>query len=816
MLVLTLCCSAKSFSQSILLDYQEELLNEILLDLNDRYEVEVSVNSKLSNACSITIQASFDTIDSALEALATRCGLEVVKIGNVFSFRTGSIQEEVVEVKKRDYLYQGRAIEYGSEEPLPFAVVSTVDKQLVTDENGRFSFRSSRGKELVKLQSLGYYDSDTTLNEGATLRVVLRPRAKSLEEVVVLGDRGSAPITNIGDKSGYIQLNDVGNNLVPGLSDNLVFNNLRQYPGIMAAGESIADFVIWGSYAGQTHVVYDGISLFNSWGINDDMGRVNPYMIKHVEVYKGGYNVPYGDRVGGVVLIDGKSGNTNNPEANVSLTNQLFSTYLNVPLFQGSSSLQVATRTTLSQSLDLASELDDGLDLIVPKYDYSDLHIKFSTALSQRDQLELSTIFSEDAYKGSLRIRTSQPIFRSIKINSEQRGASLKYSRNWQNGGLSSLVISRSEYTPQLTTNYFINRNAFTPVTDLRTDVWGNPLLEYRTRLTHTLAAKGKHQLQFNVEYVQNEASFMAIEGDTLIDTRLEELNRFSVYGHDQIRWSDKFTMQIGLKADAPSLGSKVYWQPRINGKFEFTPKWNLHFGWGLYNQFISRNSVVDELSNRADVWQVANGSTIPVLKSSHNVLGVGFQGGDFELSLEGFYKTTSGFTRYFVNRRAETIIGEGNAIARGIDLFAKAYLGNHVAWLSYSLSKVEERFGNGVRTTDYFLAPQSQRHELKAAMVFDLNPFELSVTNVYGSGFSNNPFTQDNEDFTDYWRTDLALQYQFEVASQKVEAGVSLLNVFNRNNIRLNQSISVPNGNVINTVGIPFTPTFYLNARIQ
>lgn len=816
MLVLALCCSTKSFAQTILLDYQEELLNEILLDLNDRYDVQVSINSKLSNACSITIKASFGSMDLALKALGEKCGLEVIRIGSVYAFRTIAVPLPIAEIDQVIYLYQGVLVETGSAEPLPFAIVSTPDRDLVTDENGRFSFKSSAEVQNVRLRSLGYQDADTLLWHGDVLKISLNPKSKALDEVVVLGDRGKAPITNIGEKSGYIQLNDVGNNLVPGLSDNLVFNNLRQYPGIMAAGESIADFVIWGSYAGQNHVIYDGISLFNSWGINDDMGRVNPFMIKHVEVYKGGYNVAYGDRVGGVVLIDGKSGNPNEFEAGLSLTNQLVSGYLSIPLFNGSSSLQMAGRKILSDEFDLAAELDDDIDLIVPKYNYSDLHVKFSTQLSANDLVEISTVLSEDAYEGVLRTRAVQPIFQGININSEQSGASLKYIRNWPSGGLSSMIVSRSKYTPELTTNYFVNRNIFSPVIDLRSDQWSNPILESRSRFTHTFAAVNRHQLQVNFEHVSNEAGFSSSEADAIVDIDNDQLSRVSFYAHDQIQWAKNFSMQIGLKSEAPSEGGKVYWQPRVNGLFNLTNRWNMHFGWGLYNQFISRNSVIDELGNRSDVWQVSSGASVPVLQSQHTVLGIGHQGEDFELSLEAFYKTTSGFTRYFVNRRGLSIIGQGDAIAKGVDLFARKHLGSHVVWLSYSLSKADERFGNGVRTTEYRSAPQSQKHELKAAAIFDLNPFQISVTNVYGSGFSNNTFVPNTEGLRPYWRTDLAFQYDFKASNQVFEAGVSILNLFNRRNIRLNQSVSVPNGDVINTVGIPFTPTLFLNWRIQ
>lgn len=812
-LLLVLCYSTKLFAQSISLDYQDELLNEILLDLNDRYEVQISVNAELSNGCTVTIKKEFKSIDLAMQALAKKCTLELVKLGEVYAFRAISVQETAKPLPP-NYLYQGTIREADSEEVLPFAVVITTNRSLVTDDYGRFSFISSAERETMLIRSLGYQDIDTVIMASNSLDISLAPRSMELEDVVVQAEMEDVAITNVGDGAGHIQLNNVNNNPVPGLSNNLIFNNLRLYPGIMAAGESIADFVIWGSYAGQNHVIYDGISLFNSWGINDDMGRVNPFMIKHVEVYKGGYNVPYGDRIGGVVLIDGKSGNPNQVESSISLTNQLVSGYLNIPLFNKTSTFQVAGRKSFVDPFNLSAESGDNLNLILPKYDYSDLHLKFSSQLGKNDYLELSTVLSTDSYKGRFRIRNAPGLLQDVNINSEQLGGSLKYAKGWANGGLSSFMLSQSHYKPELTTNYFVLRNITDQEFELRSELWNNPILEFRSRLTHTFPAVNNHQLQLNFEHVSNEVGFQSSGNELIIANATQRSSRFLIYGHDDIKISDNFSLQLGLKVDVPEYTDEVYYQPRINGQIDLSDRWSVHFGWGIYNQFISRNAVVDTLGNLTDIWQLANGRGIPVLESTHHVVGFGYKRAGFELSMEAYYKTSNGFSRYLVSRRASAIRFQGNGRSKGIDIFVKKHLKDHELWLSYSLAKADERFENGFRVSEYRLAPQSQRHELKAAAIFNLNPFRFSLTNVYGSGFSNFTFRRSREEFIPYWRTDIAFQYQFQLATQKVEAGFSMLNLFNRRNVRLNQSVNVPNGDIINTAGIPFTTTVYLNVN--
>lgn len=821
-LFIFLCFSVQVKAQSINLNYKGEPLNEILLALNDQYGIQISVNASLANDCLITINKDFNTMDLALKALADQCKLIMEKIGKVYTFRSREAEKPPIEEDKAQkkapnpvlYLYQGVIVERSTEEPLPFTSLKLSNQSLISDENGRFAFKSTEVKESVEFRSLGFDLVEAELSPGSNLVVTLTPKSVELNTIEVVGRREEFSVTNVGAKAGYMQFNDINNSLMPGLSNNIIFNNLRLYPGIMAAGESIADFVIWGSYAGQNHVTYDGISLFNSWGINDDMGRVNPYMVKNVEVYKGGYSATYGDRIGGVVLIDGKTGNPNQIDASVSLTNQLGSAYLNVPMFNKTSTLQIAGRKTLFESFNLSSDFSGDTSLIVPKYDYSDLHIKFSTLFKNSDRLEISSILSQDEYEGQQNVGRQNNILQDVNVNSEQYGTSVKYIKNWTQGGLSSFIFSQSEYRPELTTNYFLDFNNSGEVRNLRSEIWTNPISEYRAKLTHNFAATRGNQIQLSGEFINNKTSFQSSDRGRLRDNSSEALSRISLYVTDRIVLAPHFAIEAGLKADIPFTGSKTYLQPRLNGRLDLSKRWNVNFGWGIYNQFVSRNAIIDEIDNRSDIWQIADGVKVPVLSSTHNVLGLGYQGNSFEVSAQAYYKLSSGFSRYRLNRRGVSEFFEGEARSQGIDLFVKKQISRHQFWLSYSLAKVEERFTEKGRTSKYRPAPQNQRHELKAAAVFNFNPFKLSITNVYGSGFDNRTIDRNRNLDNTYLRTDFAVQYQFDLKAFGVETGISLLNIFNNENVRLNQSINVPDGGILNTVGIPFTPTIYANFR--
>jgi hypothetical protein len=150
------------------------------------------------------------------------------------------------------------------------------------------------------------------------------------------------------------------------------------------------------------------------------------------------------------------------------------------------------------------------------------------------------------------------------------------------------------------------------------------------------------------------------------------------------------------------------------------------------------------------------------------------------------------------------------------MDLLVKKFLGRHEAWASYTLSKTEESFPY-FPVNEYVEAPQDQRHEIKGAFLLNLKPFFISANYVYGSGFADRPsfFLEEAERYP-YSRLDAAFIYRHSVKSYHFEAGISILNLLNTENIKQSNFIRIPgaqSGSIsIHAEAVPFTPTIYLN----
>ena len=135
-------------------------------------------------------------------------------------------------------------------------------------------------------------------------------------------------------------------------------------------------------------------------------------------------------------------------------------------------------------------------------------------------------------------------------------------------------------------------------------------------------------------------------------------------------------------------------------------------------------------------------------------------------------------------------------------------------------MSKTEEKFPYFLKN-EWERSPQDQRHELKGAVLVNIKPFCLSANYVFGSGFPLNAGTILRPKYfePEYNRLDVAAIYRFHIKKVMGETGISIMNVFNTQNIRYSNFEKVPldQTNTVNiySEAVPFTPRLTLKLSL-
>lgn len=810
------------FSQQVEIVAHNTPLNKILISLRSKYQLQFSFNDLLLSHYKLSVNHIWDSPDEAIRSLISALPLSYRKQGDIYM-----ILPKVNEVEKVKYLLFGQVAEAKSNEPLPFSQLFVDGRVLVSDLKGSFSYQSNGDSIFhIKVSHLGYFILDTIVEAGFHHKLALTPSLIGLHEIVV---KNTTPdrATFIGNRAGVIKVNHQIAQYLPGSGDNSVFTLLRLMPGILAASEQSNGLIIWGSYEGHSQILFDGFTIWGLKSFNDDIDAVNPLIAKEIEVFKGGYDASYGGRVGGIVNIAGKTGSMIKPSFSLNMNNVTVNGMAEVPLWKNSSVVMSFRQTyyNLYKGKDIYPANNDNVVLpndnkdakidytVLPDYNYRDANIRFSTRNDKGSLFYLSLLGGEDRFRYTIKpFSAYNSLFKIDAENNYQFGASAFYGRTWKNGNISNFTASWSSLETDLSNIQSIQRklNVFDQIVNNQTF---NKMGEFSGRMDNFVRLSQSHKLETGFGFDRNEVGLRA-DSAGFIQTNLKtQVSRINGYVQDHVTLPGEIELKLGIRTDFPVSLNRVYIQPRVSASIKLSEFIRLNAAWGIYNQFISKSSVIDNQGNYRYIWTSCDNDKIPVLQAVHYVIGSSYHKDDYTISLEAYYKNNDGLTRFInSNQNYKDLIYKGIGKSYGLDFFIRRDFGEHSAWISYTLSKSEEKFSYFPKN-EFLPAPQDQRHELKLAGLFNVKPFNFSAIYVYGTGFPLYTGAVLNSSYTStsYHRFDIAVNYRFNVGKISCESGVSILNLFNTKNIRYSnfERVPVDQSATLNiySQAVPFSP---------
>jgi hypothetical protein len=808
-LILTLY-SFNSNAQEIKIQADNLPLDKVLIELRNNYGIQTSFDHQLISNCLVSISSPYYSAEQAIKELVKSCDLNYELVDEVFIIFKN--QESKIKNIDQYYFYSGQFIDDRNNEPLPFSNIETENNNFVADANGNFFFRTKNSYEKLLVSHVGYYLLDTLLSNGNNQQIKLTPSVINLQEVVVSSE---AIVYNyhIGEKGGLIKINNKIASLLPGNNNNTLLNLLRLQPGILAAAEQSVDYIIRGSYPGQVLIQFDGIPLFSSSSLNNEIGIVNPLIVKDVEVFKGGHEVYKGDRIGGIINMTGNTGNPEQFNANLNLNTQTLSGIVNIPIAE-KYSLQAAFRQSYSGVFDwndISNNSNSRANQsITPDYTFSDMNIKFSQRDVNGDNFYVSLLGNKDnssfdIYEDESRNNLSW----ENNIEKTQLGGAVFYNKNWDETGKTTVALSYSN----LLTNS-IDRIGYSDPrggSGFNTYYTENRIEEISIKTEHQFPTFGNNTLSVGGLFTHNKAAFKEDTVSINLEDKGSASNRVSTYLKDNIVFGKALTLRPGIKLDYLSDENDFYLQSQIDVFIKPHTNWGINMAWGMYKQYITKIALVDDLGNNFYFWGISDNTDFPLVSGMHSLLEISYKLEGFIFDVEGFYKTSNGLSQYYITRESRDFsIVEGKSRAYGIDFFVKKEILKQDFWISYTLSRTEENFSEAT-SGEYQKAPQDQTHEIKAATIFNLSPWYFSINYVYGSGLAYSA-NLIQEGTVPYNRLDVAVLYRFNTEKFNLETGLSIVNLLNTDNIGYSGFSHLPGNERVYISGIPFTPSLFLN----
>ncbi|MEM7186147.1 MAG: TonB-dependent receptor [Bacteroidota bacterium] len=697
-----------------------------------------------------------------------------------------------------------------------------------TNDQGQYQLELPPGLNRIEVSSINFQKKRyrVILYNDGTLDIGLKESVEDLQEVLIQTNRDlNVKNTNTGVTK--IDVDEIKNiPLVLGERD--IFKVAATLPGISSAGEGASGYNVRGGRTDQNLVRLDDAVIYNPSHFFGIFSAINPFTTEDVTIYKGHVPAQLGGRLSSVFDMTTKDANVQKVAGEASIGPVTSSLVLEAPLAKGRSGILIGGRATYSDWI--LRNLDEE-ELRKSKASFYDGVVKFNQKINESNDLRATVHYSRDDFS-----ITSDSVF-----GYSNRLAALKWNFKMNPKHEGSLSITNSQYQFDIEfdgqTNTDFELGYVIDESELRTQ------FQYRPNGKHTFTY-GLSSKLYGVEPGEIRPG-----GDGSIITPVtidrERGLESAVFVSDLFQWSDKFSIEAGLRfstfqalgagnqniyqdgvprSDAtllevrefgPNEVIESYAAPevRVSGRYLIKPNLSLKGSFNSSYQYIhqlSTNTTVSPI----DTWKLSDANIRPQ-NALQYALGVfkNFEDNMYELSIEGYYKKLNDLLDYKVgaqlllNEKLEQEVLQGDGKAYGVELLLKKTRGRWNGWVGYTYSRsfvrldsefAEERVNDG----DFFPSNFDKPHDFTVVSNFKLSKrYSFSANFVYQTGrpvtIPVGNFVINDTEFVlfgdrnqfripDFYRLDLSFNMEGNHKKKKLAHSFwnfSIYNVLGRNN---------------------------------
>ncbi|UII79069.1 TonB-dependent receptor [Flagellimonas sp. CMM7] len=665
----------------------------------------------------------------------------------------------------------------------------------ITNEYGFYSISAPKGSYTLVFSHMGYQEitMEVVLDKNQKIDIEVQESSTQLDEVEVTAEEPERAILRKPEMS-VSKLNIKTVKQMPVVLGEVdVIKSLQILPGVTNNGEGSSGFHVRGGAVDQNLVLLDEAIIYNTSHMLGFFSVFNADAVKDLKLYKGGIPAKFGGRVSSVLDVRQKDGNSKN----FALTGGVgvISSRLAAegPMFNNKGSFLVAGRGSYAHLLlKLAGEKNS--------VSFYDLNLKTNYSLNKNNKLYLSGYFGRDVFDFD----------GSFSSSYGNASGNLRWNHIFNDRLFSNLSLIYSKYDYELGIDDFDfdwissikNYNAKYDLKYYFSDAFkldfGISTIKYEFdpgQIKPTGPDSAINELQLDKKRALESAAYINAE-HKLTDRltaqygiRFSHFNRMggqplSEYANDQPLVYNN-TLQFYQRTDpigettfkkSESIKKFSNFEPRLALAYQLNDYSSVKLGYSRAAQYIhllSNTSSVTPL----DVW-TPSGKYIKPQLSDQYALGYfrNFKDKMYSLETEVYYKTVDNRIDYIDgsdligNNTIETEILNGESRAYGLEILLRKNEGPFTGWISYTLSKSEQRTfggnagGPGINNGDWYNTPFDRTHDISVTGAYQLNDkWSFGTNAIFQTG---RPVTYPNG------------QYQYE--------GISIASYSERNADRL------------------------------
>ena len=716
-------------------------------------------------------------------------------------------------------------------------IVPELKTGTTTNEYGFFSITLPKGEYDIVISYLGYTDIVETLylSDNIVKNFKLSEALESLDEVVITKNVEKLNISTPQMSVNSLSINTIKNMPVV-LGEVDIIKSITLLPGVTNGGEGSSGFNVRGGAADQNLILLDEAIIFNSSHLFGFFSVFNPDAIKDIKLYKGGIPAKYGGRVSSVLDIYQKEGNSNEFHMNGGIG--LISSRLLAegPIKKDKGSFLVGGRSSYAHLFLPLFDLDN------TAYFY-DLNTKLSYRFNDKNSIYLSGYFGRDVFEIS---DSFENTYGNTVLN-------FRWNHLFSDKLFSNLSLIYSDYDYDLKLSFVgfdweSGIRNFNLKYDFKHYINNNFKLEYGLNSIYYKFNPGEilpidetsgiNPFKLTDKYAFENAIYL--DAEHKISNKLSisygaRLSTFHRLGQDELNFYENdnpvsFNEALQIYEKAEPIGTESFersdviesfanFEPRVAVAYQLNANSSIK---GSYNRMSQYLHLLSNTSSPTplDVWAPSGKYIKPQLLDQFAVgYFKNFKDDTFSLELESFYKTIENRIDYIdganliANEAIEQVILNGEAKAYGLEILLRKNEGRFKGWLSYTLSKSEQRTPGrtpeepGINNGEWYRTPWDKTHDISFTGSYELNrKWSVSSNFLYQTGipatFPNGQYeyngitipsyeARNSSRLSSYHRLDVAFNFNPNPDSTKRFKGNWVFSVYNLYNRRNAASIS-------------------------
>ncbi len=687
-------------------------------------------------------------------------------------------------------------------EPLPYAniILPDINRGATSNVEGYFVISDLPvGSHKLIVSIIGYSKYEEMIELPADLNVRLDIR---LDQAIIEGQ--SIEVSAEREKfkelisTSTVTLDRRAIEVAPSFVEADVFRALQLLPGVQSLNDFSSALYVRGSTPDQNLIMLDGITVYNPMHLGGIFSTFNTDAIKEADFHAGGFPAQYGGRLGSILNIVNREGNTEEltGSANISLISSKALVEGPLPTF-GSDLLKgswmIAGRRTYFDVISNAfyrhiilprtdPDVREGAPENVFPYYFYDFQGKVNLDIGSDHRLTWSSFYGDDVLNWEYQDDYSSDDWEDDGWYDEDYYYEGRDSSvfDWRWGNFTNSLSWRWIISPKLISRTFMansrfrfavdfdyvdesfNRSAFDTSNyrsaygfDLFDRINDNTIESNLTWLANddhnVLVGFQRKQVNFQLGMILKAEEIYNGEKETFRDTIMwmeSKPAESAFYIQDQWDMSALLSMQTGLRIANYSLHDTTYFEPRLGLKYFLSENVSLKGSVGRYHQFLTVANPPDENLRFLDIWFGIPGDR-PAPRSDHYIFGIEYlSDSDILVRTEAYFKSFDNLLTLkptdliAVTEEGQLRIDPFNefwdtdAYAQGMEILVKKLSGKIRGWAGYTYAQTKRKYEG----QDWYFPKYDRTHTLNVVADWALNDaLHFSTAITYSSG---NPYT--------------------------------------------------------------------------